>query len=109
VTDQPCSAIPTAPVPTSLLPCWVQTPLLRVKTHAAPTFPLSPGPPIMAVLPSAEGIYDYDPLAEDRMARLEGLRTHDGRILPLNIKSWITRTVQRLELVLAMIADIEVE
>ena len=56
-----------------------------------------------------EGIYDYDPLAEDRMARLEGLRTHDGRILPLNMKSWITRTVQRLELVLAMIADIEVE
>ena len=54
-----------------------------------------------------EGIYDYDPLAEDRMARLEGLRTHDGRILSLNMKSWITRTVQRLELVLATIADIE--
>ena len=41
------------------------------------------------------------------MARLEGLRTHDGRVLPPNVKSWITRTVQRLELVLAMIADIE--
>src|SRR5271155_5062694 len=24
-TDQPWSAFPTAPVPTSLLPCWVQT------------------------------------------------------------------------------------
>ena len=56
-----------------------------------------------------EGIYNYDPLSEDRMARLEGLRTHDGRVLPPNVKSWITRTVQRLELVLAMIAEIEVE
>jgi hypothetical protein len=26
------------------------------------------------------------------MARLEGLRTHDGRVLPPNVKSWITRT-----------------
>src|SRR6516165_9419437 len=52
-TDQPCAA-PTPPVPTSLLPCWVQTPLLRVKTHAAPACELSPGPPTMAVLPSAD-------------------------------------------------------
>ena len=36
-TEPPCSACPTAPVPTSLLPCWVQTPPLRVNTHAAPT------------------------------------------------------------------------
>ena len=35
-------ARPTAPVPTSLLPCWVQTPLLRVKTHAAPTYRCRP-------------------------------------------------------------------
>jgi hypothetical protein len=30
---------PTAPMPTSLLPCWVQTPPLRVKTHAAQALP----------------------------------------------------------------------
>jgi hypothetical protein len=29
-TEVPWSAFPTAPVPTSLLPCWAQTPLLRV-------------------------------------------------------------------------------
>ena len=29
-TETPCPAFPTAPVPTSLLPCWVQTPPLRV-------------------------------------------------------------------------------
>ena len=53
-TETPCLAFPTAPVPTSLLPCWVQTPPLRVKTHAAPTYELSKGPPTMAVLPSSD-------------------------------------------------------
>ena len=36
---------PAAPVPTSLLPCWVQTPPLRVKTHAAPAPLLSTAHP----------------------------------------------------------------
>src|SRR5262249_55030062 len=58
-TEMPCWAAPTAPVPTSLLPCWLQTPLaLRVKTQAAPACELSPGPPTMAVLPSAESATD---------------------------------------------------
>ena len=39
-TETPCPARPIAPVPISLLPCWVHKPLLRVKTHAAPTTPL---------------------------------------------------------------------
>src|SRR5215813_9482304 len=59
---------PTAPVLTSLLPCCVQTPSLRVNTHAAPAAPrpkgtdrshgLSPGPPTIAVLPSADSATD---------------------------------------------------
>jgi hypothetical protein len=60
-TDQPWFAAPTAPVPTSLLPCWVQTPRLRVKTHADPVFALSSGPPTMAVLPSADSETDLPP------------------------------------------------
>src|SRR6058998_2198148 len=58
---------PTAPVLTSLF-CCVQTPPLRVNTHAAPAAPrpngtdashgLSPGPPMMAVLPSADNATD---------------------------------------------------
>ena len=36
-TDQLWIAFPTAPVPTSLGPCWVQTPTLRVYTQAAPS------------------------------------------------------------------------
>src|SRR5438128_260488 len=44
---------PTAPVLTSLL-CCVETPPLRVNTHA----PSAPHPPTMAVLPSAETATD---------------------------------------------------
>src|ERR1017187_9962814 len=58
-TEEPCRAFPTAPEPTSLVPCWVQTPPLLVQTHAAPAPPLSIYPPTMAVLPSAER--DTDP------------------------------------------------
>ncbi len=53
-TDLPNLATPTAPVPTSLRPCCDHTPALRVNTHAAPAKTLSPYPPTMAVLPSAE-------------------------------------------------------
>src|ERR1700691_4045020 len=41
-------------MPTSFDPCWVQTPPLRLKTHAAPASELSVNPPTMAVLPSAD-------------------------------------------------------
>ena len=62
-TDQPCSAAPTAPVPTSLLPSCDHTPPLRVNTHAAPVLKLSYGPPTTAVLPSAEIATDLPNLA----------------------------------------------
>src|SRR5271163_1616793 len=53
-TDWPCSAFPAAPVPTSLLPIWVQILPLRVKTHTAPAADLSLDPPTMAVFPSPD-------------------------------------------------------
>src|SRR5271166_1369164 len=53
-TDMPWRALPTAPVPTSLWPCCVQTPPLRVKTHAAS----ARHPPTIAVLPSADRATD---------------------------------------------------
>jgi transposase len=55
------------------------------------------------------GIYDYRPLRADRKAQLEGLRTSDGRLLPPRLKAEIWRELQRLELVLQMIADVEAE
>src|SRR5262249_62237513 len=45
---------PPALVPTSLFPCWLHTPPLRVNTHAAPAPALSLTPPTIAVLPSAD-------------------------------------------------------
>src|SRR5580704_9999329 len=54
-TEKPCTALPIAPEPRSLLPCWVHPPALRVKTHAAPGKPLlSVFPPTIRVLPSAD-------------------------------------------------------
>src|SRR5262245_35537548 len=58
-TKMPCPADPTASVPTSLDPCWVQTPPLRVQTHTAPQSPLSASPPTMAVLPAADSATEY--------------------------------------------------
>src|SRR5262249_61710974 len=46
------------PLPTSLLPCWLQTPPLRVNTQAAPVVLLSLGPPMIAVPPLAESATD---------------------------------------------------
>src|SRR5664280_998808 len=58
-THSPCAAPPTALVPTSLPLCCAHTPALRVNTHAAPLGGVvgrlpSSGPPMIAVLPSAE-------------------------------------------------------
>src|SRR5664280_237906 len=53
-TAQPWFALATAPVPTNLAPVCVHWPPERVNTQAAPVPVLSPGPPMIAVLPSAE-------------------------------------------------------
>jgi transposase len=55
------------------------------------------------------GIYNYQPLHADRKAQLEGLRIIDGRPLPPRLKAEILRELQRLELVLKMIDDVEAE
>jgi transposase len=55
------------------------------------------------------GIYDYQPLRPQAMARLEQLRTVQGIPLPPRLKSEIKRELQRLELVVEMIATLEAE
>src|ERR1700726_2769630 len=55
------------------------------------------------------GIYDYQPLRPQAMARLEQLRTAQGISLPPRLKSEIKRELQRLELVVSMIASLEAE
>jgi transposase len=55
------------------------------------------------------GIYDYQPLRPQAMARLEQLRTAQGISLPPRLKSEIKRELQRLELVVEMIATLEAD
>jgi transposase len=56
-----------------------------------------------------QGIYDYQPLRPQAMARLEQLRTPQGVVLPPRLKSEIKRELHRLELVVEMIASLEAE
>lgn len=58
---------------------------------------------------ATQGIYDYQPLKPDRLERLETLRTGDGRPLPERLKAEIRRQLQRLALVLEMVAALEAE
>jgi transposase len=57
----------------------------------------------------AQGISDYAPLRRDRRARLETLRTGDGRRLPSHLKAQISRELDRLELLLEQIGAVEAE
>jgi len=58
---------------------------------------------------SAQGIRNYDPKLRNRRAKLEDLKTGDGRALPPRLKAQILREVDRLELVLEQIKAVEQE
>lgn len=57
----------------------------------------------------AQGIRGYEPLRRDRRARLEELRTGDGRDLPFHLKTQVLRELDRLELLLEQIKAVEAE
>lgn len=57
----------------------------------------------------SQGIADYQPLRRDRRTRLESLQTGDGRPLGAHLKAQIGRELDRLELLLEQIREIEVE
>ena len=54
-----------------------------------------------------QGITDDDPLRQDRLSRLEALRTGDGRPLPERLKAEIRRALERIALVCRQIAEVE--
>jgi transposase len=54
-----------------------------------------------------QGVGGYEPLRRDRRARLEELRTGDGRPLGAWMKAQISRELDRLELLLAQIKAVE--
>ncbi|BAB52401.1 transposase [Mesorhizobium japonicum MAFF 303099] len=57
----------------------------------------------------AHGITGYEPLRRDRRHRLEELGTGDGRALPEHLKGQIRRELDRLELVIAQIKEVQAE
>lgn len=57
----------------------------------------------------AQGIFDYDPLLRNRRARLDDLRTGDGRSLPAQLKAQISRELDRIELLMTQLKMVEAE
>jgi transposase len=57
----------------------------------------------------AQGVFGYEPLRKARRARLEELRTGDGRSLPVHLKAQILRELDRLEVVLKQLKSVEAE
>ncbi len=57
----------------------------------------------------SQGITGYEPLHRDRRARLEELRTGDGRALPKYLKAHVGRELDRIELLLEQIKAVEAE
>ena len=58
---------------------------------------------------ASQGIKGYQPLRRDRRARLEALETGDGRPLGAHLKAQIARTLDRIELLIGQIAQVEAE
>jgi transposase len=56
-----------------------------------------------------QGIAGYEPIGRDRRARLEVLKTGDGRILASHVRSQIDRELDRLELIIEQIKAVEDE
>ena len=57
----------------------------------------------------SQGISGYEPLHRNRRARLEQLRTGDGRLLPDHLRRQINRELDRLELLLEQIKTVAAE
>jgi transposase len=56
-----------------------------------------------------QGITNYNPLHKNRRKGLEELRTGDGHLVPVHLKAEILREIDRLELVLRHINEVEAE
>jgi transposase len=56
-----------------------------------------------------QGITNYNPLHKNRRESLEELRTGDGQSVPVHLKAEILREIDRLELVLGQISEVEAE
>ena len=57
----------------------------------------------------SQGIFDYEPTHQTRRARLDELRTGDGRQLPHHLRAQINRELDRLELLMQQIKVVEAD
>ena len=55
----------------------------------------------------SQGVFNYEPMRQNRRARLEELLTGDGRPLPQHLKVQIVRELDRLELLIQQIKAVE--
>ena len=58
---------------------------------------------------ASQGIRGYDPVRRNRRERLETLQTGDGRALPRHVKAEIVRSLDRIEVLLRQIREVEAE
>jgi transposase len=56
---------------------------------------------------AGRGVFGFEPTWQARRARLEALRTPQGQALPPRLKAEIVRQIERLELILRQIAEVE--
>ena len=56
---------------------------------------------------ATQGVFGFEPAWQARRARLEELRTSQGAVLPPRLKAEIVRQIERLELILRQIAEVE--
>jgi len=55
------------------------------------------------------GVYDFEPERARRFERLEALRTYEGEPFPSRLQAELRRQLERLELVMRMIAELNAE
>jgi transposase len=56
---------------------------------------------------ATQGVFGFEPTWQARRVRLEALRTAEGHELPPRLKAEIVRQIERLELILRQIAEVE--
>jgi transposase len=58
---------------------------------------------------ATQGVFGFEPMHKDRRTRLEQLRCWDGQPLPPRLKIELVRELDRLELVMSQLAEVEAE
>ena len=58
---------------------------------------------------ATQGVFDFEPIHKDRRTRLEQLQCWDGKPLPPRLKIELIRELDRLELVMSQLAELEAE